>query len=349
MASQPAGKSLVLLNLGQNALMVKTQYFEKPAGGGSKGLSAPDERQGQFSALATSTLVDRLLIAEGELGFSSVNSKSLGGLGEETNRLLRFGTKGSWADFNYGAEYRSVGKDFISLSPQKFAADQEGGELWTQRKFGIFGLKLSFSDFTNNVTLDPALPRITKMQGGASLSVAPSSWPVFSLFYSKGLLFSSNEPAGFRPQRGPLDSAGVSLFYQAGQWDTTLSSAYSLSNITSRWREENKSAAGHFHLLSSDVETHTPVLALNLNYRPSVMPVQVSAFGSYTKNTATDGYTDNDAVNLSTALNWTLGESRAGKSVLSLGASFNRYLDKSEPESSNRDVSVWMRLKIPAF
>jgi len=339
------GKSLVLLNLGKNSLTVKTQYFENIEA--ASGLTTENQAQGQLSALATSSIIDRLLTAEGELAYSSFNSQSvsseyLGGLGDENHRLFRFGAKGAWADFMYGAEYRSVGKDFINLSGAKFAADQEGGELWVQRKFDLFTVKTSLSDFTNNVGEDPTLPQMTTFQGGANLSYARPSWPVFSVFYSKGSQSSANEPSGFHPRTGSIDTVGTSLYYQASKWDTTLSSTYSLSDMTVK-------PAGRYHLSPYEVQTNTPVLSLALNYRPSILPVQMSTFGSYTHTEAGDGYTNSDVLNLSAAMVWNLGKSRYGKNTLSLGTTLNRCLDNVNPDGSNQDLSVWVRLKVAAF
>jgi len=344
--AQPS-KSLVLLNWGQNALTVKTQYFEKAAEAPTP-LSAQNQAQGQLRALATSSIFDRLLGAEGELAYSSFNSKSLGGLGEEPNRMIRFGLKGEWAEYMYGAEYRSVGKDFTNLAGPKFTGDQKGGELWAQKKFGIFTARMSLSDFTNNVAGDSLLPQITRLQGGASISVAQPSWPVLSLFYILGSQWSANEHSDFHPQTGSFDSFGASMNYKTAQWDTTLASTYALSDITSRLGKEPTSVGG-FRLNSSRVRTATAALSLGLNYRPSTLPVQVSAFGSYSKSGASYGYTNSNLLNLSASLNWTLGESRAGKSTLSLGTTLNRYLDNIDHANSNRDVSVWVRLKLAVF
>ncbi|MGH7767581.1 MAG: hypothetical protein ACREQP_09020 [Candidatus Binatia bacterium] len=343
--SKPA-KSLVLLNLGKNSLTVKTQYFEKPVEAAS-GLTTENQAQGQLSALATSSIIDRLLSAEGELAYTSFNSRSvdsqhLDGLADENHRLFRFGAKGTWADFMYGAEYRSVGKDFINLSGAKLAGDQEGGELWVQKNFGLFTVKTSLSDFTNNIAEDPTLPQMTTFQGGANLSYARPSWPVFSVFYSKGSQSSANEPSGFHPRTGSIDTVGTSLYYNASKWDTTLSSTYSLSDMTVK-------PAGRYRLSPSEVQTNTPVLSLALNYRPTFLPVQISTFGSYTHTEASDGYTNSDILNLSAAMAWNLGESRYGKNTLSLGTTFNRNLDNVNPDGSNQDLSVWVRLKVAAF
>jgi hypothetical protein len=339
-ASQP-NKSLVLVNLGRNSLTVKTQLVEKPAEGWS-GLATQDQGQGKLSTVATSSIFGRLLIAEGEWAYNSSDVKSLGGLGQGPNRLLRLGAKGAWAEYMYGAEYRSVGKDFVNLGGPAFAGDQEGGELWVQRKLGLFTVKTSVSDFTNNVAADPNVLDVTKLQGGANLSYARPSWPVLSLFYSKGSQWSSNEPDGFQPQTGTFDSLGTALQYKAAQWDTTLSSTFSFDDITTR-------PDRRFRLAPARAQTHTPALSLGLNYRPSILPVQVSAFGSYTKTEASDGHTDNDVFNLSAALVWSLGETPAGKNTLSLGTTVNNHLDNVNPEASSENVSVWVRLKVAAF
>jgi hypothetical protein len=350
-ATSKPSKSLVLLNLGKNSLTVKTQYFEKPVEGAS-GLATENQTQGQWSALATSSIIDRLLNAEGELAYNSFNSQSvdsqsvdsqyLGGLGDERHMLFRFGAKGAWADYMYGAEYRSVGKDFINLSGPKWTGDQEGAELWVQRKFGLFTVKTSLSDFTNNVAEDLALPQMTTFQGGANLSYARPSWPVFSVFYSKGSQWSANEPSGFHPRSGSVDTVGTSLYYNASKWDTTLSSTYSLSDM-------NVKPPDRYRLSPYEVQTNTPVLSLALNYRPSILPVQISAFGSYSHTEASDGYTNSDILNLSASMVWNLGESRYGKNTLSLGTTLNRNLDNVNPDGSNQDLSVWVRLKVAAF
>jgi hypothetical protein len=128
----------------------------------------------------------------------------------------------------------------------------------------------------------------------------------------------------------------------ASKWDTTLSWAYSLSDMTTK-------PAGRYHLSPSEIQTNTPMLSLALNYRPSILPVQISTFGSYTHTEASDGYTNFDVVNLSASMVWSLGESRRGKNTLSLGTTLNRNLDKVNPDGTSQDLSVWVRLKVAAF
>jgi len=342
----------VLLNLDNNNRTLKTQYFEK-FDDKPRLLAGPNNSQEQFGLLATSSVFGRYLTAEGEIAYSSSPSigqrpQSVFDFGETQNRLLRFGVKGSLADFTYGAEYRSVGRDFFNLNNAKIAKDQEGAEVWLQKNFGIFGFKLSGSDFTNNVARDPAFPLISKLQGGASASISPSSWPSLSVFYFRGLQRSLNEPSGFDPQNGSLDSFGASLYYKGSQWDGTLAATYSISDIVSTSpREQN--AAGRYYAYSSRERTMSPGLSFGFNYYPSLFPVQLTAFGTYSRSTSSDKYTNSDVLNLGAALNWKLGSSSAAKSTLSLGAGFNAYLDNVNTYNSYHDVSVWARLKIPAF
>ncbi|HEX9444836.1 MAG TPA: hypothetical protein VGA73_11985 [Candidatus Binatia bacterium] len=331
-------RSFELLNLWENGLKVKTDYIEKQPGDDLKSLSPGTPQPGEVKALVTSSIVDRLLNAEGELAYSSPDSQKLLGIGEETHRLLRFGLKGGWTNFAYGAEYRSVGKDFINLAGPGFAADQEGAELWTEQKYGIFSFRESFSRFTDNAADDPARPLTTRALGGASLAIARPAWPIVSFFYTGGLLSTSREPDGFTPQRGALHSLGTSLQYRLSGLEATLASAYSLNDIASR--------AG---AASSRVATRTPLFSLALNYRPTILPMKIHAFGSYTTTKTSDGGTDNNGVNLSGALAWELGASRAGKNTLFLGGTFNRRQDVVNPGASNKDASVWVRVKIAGF
>lgn len=332
---QPSlSESFVLLNLGQNGLTVKTQYIEKQLGDGLKDLSNQGRTQGQLKTLATSSLLDRLLTAEGELAYSSFDAKSLEGLGEQQHRLLKFGVKGAWSGFVYGAEYRSIGKNFTNLAGPKVATDLKGEELWVQKKFGMLGVKTSLSEFTNNVAQDPASPQITKMEGGTTVSIAPTSWPVLSLFYSKGSLASSKEPDDFRPQSGSLENFGTSLYYQASRWEATLSSTYALTDVSNR---------------PSRVQTDTPLLSLGLTYRPTTAPVEAATFGSYARTKASDGSTNSSAFNLAASLVWNLGQSVAGKKTLSIGTTYNRYLDAVDPSSSQEDFTAWVLLKIASL
>lgn len=331
-------RSFELLNLWENGLKVKTDYIQQQPGDDLKSLLPETTQPGEVKALVTSSLVDRLLDAEGELAYSSPDSQKLPGVGEEAHRLLRFGVKGGWANFAYGAEYRSVGKDFVNLAGPGFAADQQGAELWTEQKYGIFGFKETLSHFTDNTAADPGRPLTTRALGGASLSVARPAWPVVSFFYTGGLLSTSREPGGFAPQRGALHSLGTSLQYRVAGLEATLASAYSLNDIASR--------AG---AASTRVATRTPLFSLALNYRPSILPVQVNTFGSYATTKTSDGCADNNGVNLSGALAWNLGESRAGKNTLFLGGTFNRRVDHIDPGASSHDASVWLRLKVAGF
>jgi hypothetical protein len=349
--SPASNKSLVLMSLDNNSLTLKTQYLEK-FDDKPRFLAVPAQPQEQFGLLATSSLIERRLTAEGEVAYSSpdsamTRSQSRFDFGESENRLLRFTFKGTLADFGYGAEYRSVGKDFVNLANAAVAKDQDGAELWLQKNFGIFGFKLSGSNFTNNVSRDPTLPQISKLQGGVSASVSPPSWPVLSVFYYKGLQRSSNEPAGFGPQNGPLDFFGASLQYKGSRWDGTLAATYSVSDIASRLGKE-QNAAGRFYVNYSHLTTLTPGLSFGFNYYPSLFPVQFTAAGSYARTTTSDKYTNSDVLNLAASLNWKLGES-AAKSTLSVGAGFDAHLDNLNAYNSNHDVSVWTRLKIPVF
>jgi hypothetical protein len=341
------------LNLGQNILTVKTEYTEKPAGDGWTNLSTSDQNQGHFKALANSSLFDGFLTADGELAYSSFDPKSLKGLGDHRHQLLRFGLKGGWMDLNYGAEYRSVGKGFATLAGPAILGDQEGGEVWAQQNFGTISLKAYASQFSDNVKLDPGNPRTTKTQWGTTVNIAPPSWPVLGLFYSRGFLATSKEPVYFHPQRGTLEFFGTSLVYGAKTWDVTLSSMYSVTDVRNRPTSQESvtvlSPLVSSYFPSPRVRSDTPALFLGLNFRPTIAPVQLITLGSYTKAKASNGFTNSNAINLSGSLIWNLGNSVVGMRSLSIRTSYYRYLYSVHTNNSKNNTSVWIQLKIASF
>ncbi len=335
-------KSSLFFNFGQNDFAIKTSVFEKPSGSAEAGNFAGEagKRDG-LQALATGALFERNLVTEGELAYGPFDPKSLQGLGDSEHRLLRLAVKSAWGDLGYGAEYRVVGKRYINLFGPQIGSDQEGGEIWTERKFGVVGLKTSLSQFTDNIEKDPLSPRITKTQAGATLSFAPPSWPSFSLSYYRGFSSSSEEPSGFQPRRGSLETLGASVDYHASAWDARVSSSYALSND----RSLPSFSAGSYSL-SPPVQTETPSVALGVTYRLLPGALTLATGGSYSEMKSSDGLLNESALNASTSLMWNVGNSSLGNQTLSLEAMETRHLDGVYPGNSHKDMAVRFVFKI---
>ena len=299
-----------LFNVAGNA--VTAEYIERRAEAEQlKSLWSNEERWGLLKT-PVSQLADGRSI---DAGYNAFNI-SPDGFREQQHRLSLFGLKGRWGDFDYGAEYRSLGKWFWDLDRPQLA----NRELWAQQKFGVLSAKASVSESANSPDENSAMPHVTKFQSGMTMNIAVPAWPVFGLSYYRGSTVSSSEFGVLRPGETSWKTVGTSLYYHASLWETTLSSTYSPWNAT---------------LLSS----------LGLTYRLLGGRVAITSFGSYGKTRSVDGFT----INASSFLVWQLEKTSAGEKTLSFGAMSNRYVDGSHPNNSNGNLSVWVLLKIASF
>ena len=326
-------KSLLVLSLGEKALKLNTYYVEKQPGDEPKPAAASAPNPGAVRMLATSSLIERWLNAEAELAYSS--PAALCGVGEENHGLWRMSLKGASNHLSYGAEFRRVGKDFINVAGTGYGADQQGIELWSEEKLGVFAFKTSLARFTDNTAADPGRPVTARTIGGTSLRIALPAWPTLNLFYSGGFTATAQEPEGFAPQRGTLRSAGAQLTYGRSGWEATAATGLSFNDL------ENRGSAA--------VRTQTPRFSLGVKYQPGNLPLQANTVASYTETKTSDGNTDNDAFNLSGSLSWDLGATRIGKSQLLAGGGFTRRVDAVDPAASHNEGSVWMRFKVTAY
>src|SRR5262249_6538977 len=130
---QPANKSFVLFNFGENLLTVKSAVMEQQPGDEPKPAPALTPKPAVVRMLANSSFIQRSVDAEAELAYSSPDTGTLSGIGEDVHRLLRMKIKGTAAGTSYGAEYRWVGRDFMNVGGPGFAQNQQGLELWSER------------------------------------------------------------------------------------------------------------------------------------------------------------------------------------------------------------------------
>src|SRR5262249_17888763 len=61
-------------------------------------------------------------------------------------RMTRFGLKHRWGDFSYGADYRSFGKGFVSITGTKVNQARDEAQLWGERSLGAFKLRGSLGE-----------------------------------------------------------------------------------------------------------------------------------------------------------------------------------------------------------
>jgi len=118
------------VNLGPKVIELKASYFEKrEEANGLNGLLDDGKSQRYFDLLATSSYLDGKMVADGELAYSALDSLKTQCHCDELPRMLRLGLKHRWGDLSYGADYRSLGKGFVSITGAKVDQARDEGQV----------------------------------------------------------------------------------------------------------------------------------------------------------------------------------------------------------------------------
>jgi len=237
---------------------------------------------------------------------------------------------------------------------------------------GVLNITTLFSDFVDNVADNQGKPRIKKTQGGITLNVAIPNMPLLSIYYSHGYSRSVYEPNGYQPQKNWLDNFGATLYYTRPNWDILVSSTSTISS--DKFFSDSNSIAFFYQLsgsyrpvssitispaLSLGDERYmwsgggaryiTPTASIWFGYYPLLDDFNLSLYGSYSINKSNDGYTDTNALNGTIGLFWTLAKSSFGKHSLSFDVSYYHYLNDVYANSSYKDISALLNLKLASF
>ncbi|MGW8325806.1 MAG: hypothetical protein ACWGNI_08850, partial [Desulfobacterales bacterium] len=160
---------------------------------------------------------------------------------ESDNRFEILRLEQKFKNFNYGLEYRYVGKNLNDFDRYKKKAetktnfglenDQEGIEIWGEKNIGSIGFKTFFSRFWDNVDRDPALPRMLTHRYGLEMKYKMDLLPVclsFSHFSEESEDTFEIESSEYHGEQKKIYKS--SLQYYAGKtFDVTASASYSLS------------------------------------------------------------------------------------------------------------------------
>jgi hypothetical protein len=346
--------------------------------GDERELIRPGERwtSRQFVLLPSPALLPGKLLGRGEV--ASLEMDHGGPVptdGDHAYRLLSLGVEGDWKGFRYGAGYRSVGKKLEKLTrlpPAK--RDEDGGEAWMERRFSLARVRLSFSEFSDNVDRDPRRPRVTKVQGGVTAAMTPASWPTFSLGYRQGVAerdeVGGAASARAAPVRSSLETLFGSVAYGDAAWDVALSSTYSLS--TERLRPSRKTftlsqdvsgsyrptraitlasrvARGEDWYDSVDGRNQTTSASVSLTCSPLFTVLQLTAAGSYMRTKSSDGYVDGTTTSATASVVRSLGDWQWGNGTVSVEVGYSGHRDGVYPEASYREVFGLLRVKVASF
>ncbi|MGH7908930.1 MAG: hypothetical protein ACRENW_03655, partial [Thermodesulfobacteriota bacterium] len=189
------------------------------------------DRWGFLNLQLTSNKLGGTLVGAGEMIYSSYqNFDQIEESREYQPVLFRFGLKGSWGGFDYGAEYLDTGKGADKVIGRKIKSNQEGSSLWLKRSMGVFNITALFSDFVDNFADNSGKPRIRRTQGGITFKVAIPNMPLLTAYYSHGYSRSVYEPSGSQPQQNWLENFGATLYYRRSNWDISFSSTPGISS-----------------------------------------------------------------------------------------------------------------------
>ena len=296
---------------------------------------------------------------------------------ESDKQLEIFRLRHKLNGFNYGVEYRYVGKNLNDPKQYKkktetktkvdLENDQEGVEIWGERKIGSIGLKTFFSRFWDNVDRDPMHTQILTNKYGLEMKYKMDSLPInFSFSHSREESEDTIKPDRSEYQGKQKETYGSFLYYYEGKaFNMTASSRYSHSQDLF---DTNKKTESFWHRISSSIRpasnlTITPTLSfseyryrygerkenpsasLSINYSQIFNVFDLSLRGGYSQTRNTDGSQDTAILDTSVGLSWDANYSFFPKISYSLNLGYNQYYDKICQDSSCNALSTSFKLE----
>jgi hypothetical protein len=295
---------------------------------------------------------------------------------ESDKHLEIFRLKQNLNGFNYGVEYRYVGKNLNDPNHYKkktetktkvdLQNDQQGVEIWGEKKIGSLGLKTFFSRFWDNVDRDPTHIQILINKYGLEMKYKIHSLPI-NFFFSHSSQESENtiKPDSSDYQGKQKETHAGFLYYCGGKaFNMTASSNY--SHIQELF-DTNKKTESFWHRITSSIRpasnlTITPMLnfgeyrywdgerkenpsaSLSINYSRIFNVVDLSLRGGYSITRNTDGSQDAATLDTSVGLSWDARYSFFPKISCSLDLGYDQYYDKICRNSSYNALSTLFKL-----
>ena len=297
---------------------------------------------------------------------------------ESDNRFEILRLEQKLKGFNYGLEYRYVGKNLDDFDRYKKKAetktnfglenDQEGVEIWGEKNIGSIGLKTFFSRFWDNVDRDPALPRMLTHRYGLEMKYKTDLLPVclsFSHFSEESEDTFEIESSEYHGEQKKTYKS--SLQYHGGKaFDITASASYSLSQDlfdpnkeTQSFRHKISSSIhpasnltiiptlsfGEYRYLWDGEQRENPSASLSISYSQIFDVVDLSLRGRYSQTKNTDRSLDTERLNTSIGLSWHANNSFFPEMYYSLDLGYNQYDDKINENSSYNTLSTSFKLE----
>ena len=325
-ANVPVSKN-VSLDLGLQVVNLKTSFLEKKENlNGLNGVMEKGLSRRYLNFLANSSSPGGGLQTEAEFSYSMLDSLKAQCGCEEEPRMLRLSLKDQWAGFNFGGDYRSIGKGFVFMTDQRVDQARDEAQLWGEHSLGPANLRGSIGE---------SWERLSEINQ-------------FRLTKTAATTVNFNRPAwgGGWISSFSLVGEGSDTNYDTTVFNQTFTGAYrpinglSLGSNFSFKQERN---------INSGIRTDTPGAGLTLSYSPLKDGPRLTGTTSYTRSFSADGSSNVGTVNLMAGINWKLGKFLAKDDVLSFNLRYNHQLDFVSPNASHEDFGGMLQLKIVGF
>lgn len=335
------------------------QKGDKPSGLISRG-----EHWGFFNVKLAPGIFNGLFNGEAEMAYRPSSDYDYEeGFGNYQTDMLRFNIEGTLLGFEYGTKYRYVDDGFDEVPGTKFKSDNEGGEIWVEKKISYLELRTFYSNYWDNVDFEPDEIRKKTEQFGTSLNLAIPSYPSFKLSYSKGTNYKL-DPGGNNLPKESIDNFSGYVYYWDPKWQLWFGANYSIiESIGFNGSNEYYEISGTYYVTKEfslnpaigfnkekytweggGTEYLTPTASLSISYYPTDIPVGLYTYLYYSRYKSNDGFLDTNSINAFTQLIWNLDKYSNQKKTLSLDFSYYHYLD-SIYSYEYVDLSMLMTLK----
>jgi hypothetical protein len=300
---------------------LKTLYLEKSEKHESGAAPASAPRQRYVDVLATTSQFEGGLIGEGELAYSTLGLLTAG---PEPPTMLRLGLKARWRNLSYGADYRSIGRGFISINGVRFDNARDESQFWGEYTFGWIRVRGLLGELWEKTANDQLI--LTKTVA-TSLNFNKAAW--------SGTWMSSYALVG----QGTGDRPDTVVFTNA------FTASYRPMNVLSiepnlSFKEELDQRTG--------ARTETPAASLAVLCTP-LKDLQLAGRASYARSLTRYGLNDSSALDSAAALNWRIGKSAASEQFLSFQIDYQNQFYFNSPGTSYENLAAMVQFKIAGF
>lgn len=319
--------STVSMSLGPQLLELKASYLEKrdqPAA--VNGLLHEEKVQRYFNVLGTSLLGGSGFTGEAELTYSPLDVFPGQNFASEWPKTLRVGVKNHWEAINFGADYRSIERGFVSITGARTEQTRDEGQFWAERIFGPIKLRGSVGQSWEQLP-DSRDMRITR-SAATSFNLTRPQW-VGTLTSSYALM----EPAtAFDSPLGVITNSLTGSYRPF--------SSLSLGPSFTLRQEWNR---------NTGARTESPETGFSFAYTPVREAYKLSGGSSFTRSLSADGSKDLTTVNTGAMFDWKLGAFLGKEDLLSFNLNYHHQLDEISSPRSRTHFLGMLQLKVTGF